>query len=313
MAGSAFAAYHRIVAGDLDPPDWPVRGASDASDEGRARKELADELGPMAISVGQHCADLVFGWRDAAAAEVARRQRREQGRELVRLCMRAWREVCDGVRPFTAEFDQAFSRGTCSLARRVAFVPPGEGASRWPAGVWPAVFVLEWMRLVRAGTVRRARRRSPAWLEARVRWQHALSDAMRAPWQQGDAAGDRDARAVDVARRRQLGREKDEQRAQAKRLRRAAAAAPASAPGHPSDGDGGPAAAPVPACSKRVRADAGCPSDGDDGPAGGSKRVRTDAVLRLRPSALAALRVALAGAPPEGLCAADARRARGVG
>ena len=44
--------------------------------------------------------------------------------------MRAWREVCDGVRPFSAEFDQAFSRGTCSLARRVAFVPPGEGASR---------------------------------------------------------------------------------------------------------------------------------------------------------------------------------------
>ena len=74
MPESAFSAYHRVVAGDLDPPDWPVHGEGVASQEGQARKELADELGSMAIEVGIQCSCLVNGWRDAAAAEVARWQ-----------------------------------------------------------------------------------------------------------------------------------------------------------------------------------------------------------------------------------------------
>ena len=363
MPASAFAAYHRIVAGDLDPPDWPVHGAGDASDEGQARKELADELGSMAVSVGKHCADLVCGWRDAAAAAVARRKRREEGRELLRVCMRAWHEVSEGVRAFAAEFDQAFARGECTLARRLVFATraPREATHRWPEEDWSVAFMLEWMRLVRAGTVRQARRRSPAWLAARARWQNELSDAMRAPPRQDAAADDRDARASDVARRRQLGKEKDAQQAQAKRQRREEAAAAVARVGAGSSGDdrGAPAQRSVPpgrapngegdevavaahgaagSYGRDARLEGGAAndaaacdectgfdeperfSDGDDGPSGDlgparSRRVRTDGVLRLRPAALAALRVALTRCDGHGddLRLAHARLARGVG
>ena len=60
---------------------------------------------------------------------------------------------------------------------------------------------------------------------------------MRTPWRQDAAADGRDARASDVARRRQLGKEKDAQQAQAKRQRREGTAAAMAHVGAGSSGD----------------------------------------------------------------------------
>ena len=187
---------------------------------------------------------------------------------------------------------------------------------------------------------------------------------------QDAAADDRDDRADDVARRRQLGKERQGHPEQlpAKRRRRpyvaaalaAAGAGEGSSQSQSDGGVGGPttrvlkrAATSQPVPSKRARqqppvsdegggahcptgtpadvcdgadVSSGAPADvcgacdeadapdsdegGDGSPAAQPRRVRTDAVLRLRPAALASLRAVLRCTD---LCTAEARRARGEG
>ena len=150
------------------------------------------------------------------------------------------------------------------------------------------------------------------------------------------ASDERDARARDVSQRRESNRERAAQLEQAKRQRRqqvdAASANPPGAvqpmpasrkrPRSPSPvaGDGSVATvagASPPAATDEDDLCVRCDSDGtaDDEASGCEpcrappRRVRTDAVLRLRPPALAALRAVLCG----DLRLTDARKARGDG
>ena len=77
---------------------------------------MAKELAAWALLLVQGCGDLRCGWRDAAAREVERRERREASRELLRVCMRAWREVADAPRAvvLSGDLDFAFAGGETS-------------------------------------------------------------------------------------------------------------------------------------------------------------------------------------------------------
>ena len=187
---------------------------------------LADALAPHRVWVGQHCADMRDAWRGASAAAVAWREAQEAGRELLRVCMRAWREVADGELAGAARGAQRWQRaGDCALGRRLAFrtFPAGGGhgpqcmcdackavpRSEWQADAWPAVAVLTWLRLVRAGNAwlrrRRARVRATAtraWWQEQQRATDRASHVSMAP----EAARDSRAAARPCARQQQLQR-----------------------------------------------------------------------------------------------------------
>ena len=85
------------------------------------RETLADELASAAVGVGECCHALQQLWTRAAQRAVAWRERREAGRDMhLRLCLRAWREVADGIPANRAKFAQQWRRGEdCALARRL--------------------------------------------------------------------------------------------------------------------------------------------------------------------------------------------------
>ena len=85
---------------------------------------------------------------------------------LLRLCVRAWREVADGIPANSAKFAQQWRRGEdCALARRLRISE--RALQRWGEVEWLAARrVLTWMRLVRAGAVHRERERCAAGLSS---------------------------------------------------------------------------------------------------------------------------------------------------
>ena len=89
----------------------------------------------------------------------------------MRLIIRAWREVTDGIRAGAAKWDQrwAASEMGSPLARRLQF---NDTVSHYGTEVgWRIRAVFTWMRIVRAAKVQRARRRSGTW---RANEQHRL-------------------------------------------------------------------------------------------------------------------------------------------
>ena len=75
-----------------------MQGGGEADpDEPSPRSQLAAALAAPLVEVGKTCTSLRLAWRDAAIKEVGWREAREHGRELMRLCLRAWREVADGT------------------------------------------------------------------------------------------------------------------------------------------------------------------------------------------------------------------------
>lgn len=184
-------AYQRVVAGDLERPDWPM-GAGDVEAAAVERQELAQHLANCVVEgVGVSCEQLRCAWRDATQPVVSWRARREAGRGLMRVCMRAWREVADGLPAGAAAFEQRWRRGEdCVLAQRLVI---GKAAARrWGEVEWlPARRVLTWMRLVRAGAVHRARSHNPVWRAARAAWRERR---YYHPLQHACVPGDRHAR-----------------------------------------------------------------------------------------------------------------------
>ncbi len=175
----AWEAYHAVVAGDVPNMDWPATGGMSAEEVTHARTELADTLAQLAIAVGSECEGLRCQWLAAAQREVARREEREANRGWMRVCMRSWREAADGLPAGAAAFDQRWERGSdCALAQRLHI--SGPALRQWGEREWLAVKrVLTWQRLVRAGDVRRMRRRNHAWhaareVEHRRLWYSAL-------------------------------------------------------------------------------------------------------------------------------------------
>ena len=119
------------------------------------------------------------GWRDEAAPRVARRQRWEASRGIMRVIMRAWKEVSDGVRAGTAKWEMRWCQEhTAMMARRLTF---GPRSSDWTTEKgWRMRMLFAWQRLVRGGTVHARRKRSPPWI-ARERMRVLASMPRRAP------------------------------------------------------------------------------------------------------------------------------------
>ena len=250
---SAFSAYLRVVGGDLEPPEsrWSLSGAGDAREEERAREELAVRLAGSAVAIGEWCRHAQGGWQQAAQGEIAWREALEAQREMLRVCMRAWREVADGVQAGAARFEQVWARGppSCRLARRLTFSGTRARAD-WQATAWPAALMLAWMRLVRAGEVHAARRRSSAWHEQQVSWHRHLNEAMRDAVDVPVSAmrlNERDARAS-AREQPRAAQQAQEQRQKAQQAARRAAArdGPCEGCGEEGDGDGG--GVPMHAC-----------------------------------------------------------------
>lgn len=143
--------------------------------------------------------------------------------------VRGVRNPCSEGTAGTARFEQAWARGlpSCRLARRLTF--SGTRAhGEWQAGSWPAVLVLAWMRLVHAGEVHAARRRSTAWWEQRQAWhrhlhvrdasERAVSDGLPAKAMRLDA---RDVRAAAREQPREAQQAQEQQQKAMQAARRA--------------------------------------------------------------------------------------------
>ena len=190
---AGYAAYQRVAAVDLENAGWSVSGAGATSElEKTARIELAKELFEMATAVSMCSDDLRWGWREASRDAVKWREEAEAGREMLRLVLRAWREVRDGVQAGTAKWEARWEHDAaeCALARRVRFSPSGDDDTAqvtqeafFGEAAWQLRVLLAFMRLVRAGPVADARRRSPTWQRAQherrlralqLSWEHAM-------------------------------------------------------------------------------------------------------------------------------------------
>ena len=114
----------RLVSGDLDAPDWQLSAGGDGEHEQRSRDELAEKLAKMVVAVGAWPIGAQARWRAASAREVAWREGVEESRGVLRLCLRAWRELTDGVRAGAAAWEQRWQR---SLSERwtTEVNPPG--------------------------------------------------------------------------------------------------------------------------------------------------------------------------------------------
>ena len=129
---------------------------------------------------------------------------------MLRLALRAWREVRDGVQAGTARWEARLERDDAegALARRVMFGPRDkEGTVQvtqeafYGEEAWQLRTLLAYMRLVRAGHVGAARRRSPTWQrvqhERRLRdlqisWEHAMPGerCQKYSWREEEAVSD---------------------------------------------------------------------------------------------------------------------------
>jgi len=138
-------AYQRVIAADLPSVDWMVSGSADATEERKARDDLAKEVAGLVVLVGAECTEALCAWQSAAAAEVIWREDSEAWRERLRVIMRAWREITDGM---PAEVE-----GFGVLGSRLTFIE--HGGQLWQQ-MWSPRALLTWLRLIRAGSKRKA-------------------------------------------------------------------------------------------------------------------------------------------------------------
>ena len=129
----------------------------------------------LAIGVGGCMQRCLRGWECKAAGVVDLRETLETSREWLRLTLRAWREVTDGVPAHAAAFAQRWRRGEAKLAARLTFTPGGAAGRLNTMARSPPMALLAYMRLVRAGAVRATRRQSGPWLRTREDWGMGLA------------------------------------------------------------------------------------------------------------------------------------------
>ena len=102
--------------------------------DGKTRGALGVEVTSKVRSLQITATWAVRAWKEAYAGEMGRRREQERGRELMRLIVRAWREVSD-------EREAKWLLPTGRTAPEVAGVPAGSQA-------WA---LLLWVRLVAGG------------------------------------------------------------------------------------------------------------------------------------------------------------------
>lgn len=158
---AGWGAVRRIVAQDLPEPEWELAPGGGRMDEKLQRAHLASTLGEITTMIAFYVSGTRDAWAHAAQPEVRRRLAMEGGRDVMRVLMRAWKEVADGVQAGAAKWEGRWAQaragaGGCELGSRLKF---NEGGSAWKAEEgWGPRMVLAWMRLVRAGKVRNERR-----------------------------------------------------------------------------------------------------------------------------------------------------------
>ena len=143
-------ALHTMLACNVPNPRWAAPGGLTPEEEREHNKlldaSLTEEWGPL-LSAAE---DVRICWRDMTRAAVDARERMDAGRGMMRLIVRAWREVTDGLRAGAAKWEQrwAASEAGNPLARRLQF---NDTVSYYgtEAG-WRARAIFTWMRIVRA-------------------------------------------------------------------------------------------------------------------------------------------------------------------
>ena len=152
-----------MLACNVPNPRWAVPGGLTPAEEWEHTKLLDSSILKEWGYFINAAEDLRVYWRDMTRAEVAQRERTDTGRGMLRLIIRAWREVTDGIRAGAAKWDQRWTASEVGnpLARRLTF---NDTASHYGTAVgWRMRAILTWMRLVRADKVKQARRRSDTW------------------------------------------------------------------------------------------------------------------------------------------------------
>ena len=158
---AGWQALRRLYACDVPAPDWPLPGGM--TDEETLEAEAARDKIIVTEFMGlvRLASELRTAWRDAAAPRVQWRDRREASRGIMRVIVRAWRELTDGMRAGTARWEGHWSSSDAHapLARRLKFPAKPSVWAGEPG--WRVRMVLAWQRLVRQDAVRLRRRRSP--------------------------------------------------------------------------------------------------------------------------------------------------------
>ena len=182
-------ALRSLIACDAPEPDWKLAGGLTASERAEMWKAVDDRITKSWRDIITAAHEIRLTWQRATEREAQRRSDLEAGRGVLRVLLRAWREVTDDVRAGAAKWEQRWSapgeRGL-RLARRLEF---GPGGSRWRAEEgWRMRMLLAWMRLCRAGAVAKARQRSGRWqrqererrgAQAWTAWEGTTSSAPR--------------------------------------------------------------------------------------------------------------------------------------
>ena len=164
---SEWEALRSMIACDVTGPEW--LGMGEDNKEIKERRELTKDLVGPWIALLEEMEQVRIRWKECSIKEVTRRNNMEKGRETLRLIMRAWREVADGVKAGATKWDGRWEEAEknnigCTLSRKLKFK---EGGSDWKTEEgWQTRMVLTYQRLVKAGKVqhnRKKRRNGAKW------------------------------------------------------------------------------------------------------------------------------------------------------
>ena len=203
-------AYHKVIAADLPNTDWQICEGCDEDEDGMGEKIARDELGAKLANncsvVGLCCRGLLDKWNEVAAPEVEWRERSEAMREVLRVIVRSWREMTDGVRANAASAAHRMERakegsGEYVLAKRLRIIDVGRTTELWnkPEALWVR-FLFKWIRLVKARELRRAKEGSEPFRSTHAAWK-SRNLSLSVAWEERTAngvseeVGARDARA----------------------------------------------------------------------------------------------------------------------
>ena len=200
MSEETWETFNRAVGANLEKPDWrSMREDSDAEEGGECKRtkrmEVAIEISAEIVSIGACCEQLTGRWKVGAEAELRWREAREEGRGVMRVLIRAWREVTDRLRAGSAKFEQRFESrkdgyGGCALASRLDWTRidgmKGKALEKWRAKWqrerWNLMFMLNWMRLVRARAIQSKRAKSKKWRASEGEWAKRRADMGTNEW-----------------------------------------------------------------------------------------------------------------------------------
>ena len=163
----AFAAFRRVVACHIEPPDWIASHHATDADAEAALHALEQRIISPWLLLVRATSSLCAQWGATAANEVGRRRLMEESREWARLVLIAWRELADGARAGAASWDTRWhtqnptaAHAHAALARRLTFSDAELAESDSTRLVY---CLFTWMRYMRASITRRQRRKSSTW------------------------------------------------------------------------------------------------------------------------------------------------------